>query len=79
MKGLGALGFEVQAPKATFYVWMEVDDCMHFATRLLDEAGIVVTPGVGFGSGGDGYIRFALTRSTGRIQEAVDRMGDLVS
>jgi LL-diaminopimelate aminotransferase len=79
IKGLGALGFEVQAPKATFYVWMEVDDCMQFATRLLDEAGIVVTPGVGFGSGGDGYIRFALTRSTGRIQEAVDRMGDLVS
>jgi LL-diaminopimelate aminotransferase len=79
IKGLGALGFEVQAPKATFYVWMEVDDCMQFATRLLDEAGIVVTPGVGFGSGGDGYVRFALTRSTGRIQEAVDRMGELVS
>ncbi len=79
VKGLGALGFEVQAPKATFYVWMEVDDCMQFATRLLDEAGIVVTPGVGFGSGGDGYVRFALTRSTGRIQEAVDRMRELLS
>jgi len=77
VKGLLALGFEVEAPKATFYVWMAVDDCMGFATRLLDEAGIVVTPGIGFGSGGDGYVRFALTRSTDRIQEAVDRIGRL--
>jgi LL-diaminopimelate aminotransferase len=64
---------------ATFYVWMAVDDCMKFATRLLDEAGIVVTPGIGFGSGGDGYVRFALTRSSERIMEAVDRIGRLSS
>jgi LL-diaminopimelate aminotransferase len=56
---------------------MAVDDCMAFATRLLDEAGIVVTPGIGFGSGGDGYVRFALTRSAGRIREAVERIGGL--
>lgn len=72
--GLRKLGFLVDAPKATFYVWMPVEDCMAFATRMLDEAGIVVTPGIGFGSGGAGYIRFALTRSTGRIQEALGRM-----
>jgi LL-diaminopimelate aminotransferase len=78
IKGLHALGFDVEAPKATFYVWMAVDDCMKFATRLLDEAGIVVTPGIGFGSGGDGYVRFALTRSSDRIQEAVDRIGGLL-
>jgi len=47
---------------------------MAFATRMLDEAGIVVTPGIGFGSGGDGYVRFALTRSTDRIRQALDRM-----
>ncbi len=76
-KGLREIGFEVEAPKATFYVWMAVDDCMKFAARLLDEAAIVVTPGIGFGSGGDGYVRFALTRSTERIQEAVDRIGRL--
>ncbi|MDD1708925.1 MAG: LL-diaminopimelate aminotransferase [Methanoregulaceae archaeon] len=79
VKGLRALGFDVEAPKATFYVWMAVDDCMKFATRLLDEAGIVVTPGIGFGSGGDGYVRFALTRSSERILEAVDRIGRLSS
>ena len=77
IKGLHALGFDVTAPKATFYVWMAVDDSMQFATRLLDEAGIVVTPGIGFGSGGDGYVRFALTRSTERILEALDRIGGL--
>jgi LL-diaminopimelate aminotransferase len=72
--GLRSLGFEVTAPKATFYVWMAIDDCMTFATRLLDEAGIVVTPGIGFGGGGDGYVRFALTRSSERIREALARM-----
>ncbi len=72
--GLRELGFAVDAPRATFYVWMAVEDCMGFATRMLDEAGIVVTPGIGFGSGGDGYVRFALTRSTDRIRQALDRM-----
>lgn len=72
--GLRKLGFLIDTPKATFYVWMPVEDCMAFATRMLDEAGIVVTPGIGFGSGGAGYVRFALTRSTGRIQEALGRM-----
>ena len=72
--GLRRLGYSVDAPRATFYVWMPVEDCMSFATRMLDEAGIVVTPGIGFGSGGDGFVRFALTRSTARIREALARM-----
>lgn len=72
--GLRKLGFSVDSPKATFYVWMPVADCMAFATRMLDEAGIVVTPGIGFGSGGSGYVRFALTRSSDRIREALGRM-----
>ncbi|KQC08305.1 MAG: LL-diaminopimelate aminotransferase [Methanolinea sp. SDB] len=74
VKGLLDLGFSVKPPKATFYVWMAVDDCMKFATRMLDEAGIVVTPGIGFGTAGEGYVRFALTRSLERIREALDRM-----
>ncbi len=72
--GLRALGFAVEAPKATFYVWLPVEDSMAFAARLLDEAAIVATPGVGFGSHGEGYVRFALTRSVERIREALERM-----
>ena len=74
VKGLRSLGYEVTAPKATFYVWMPVDDCMEFAATMLDKAGIVVTPGLGFGSGGEGFVRFALTRSKERIAEAIERM-----
>ncbi|TAJ44530.1 LL-diaminopimelate aminotransferase [Methanofollis fontis] len=75
VRGLSDLGYDVQAPKATFYVWMPVDDCMATAARFLDEAGVVVTPGVGFGESGAGYVRFAITRSVERIQEAVERIG----
>ena len=74
VKGLGSLGYDVSAPKATFYVWMKVDDSMKFSARLLDEAGIVATPGIGFGANGEGYVRFAITRSVERITEAVSRM-----
>ena len=74
MPGSAELGFDVPAPKATFYVWMPVNDCMSFAAKLLNEAGIVVTPGIGFGSAGEGYVRFAITRPVERIQEAIGRM-----
>ncbi|MGC9434551.1 MAG: LL-diaminopimelate aminotransferase [Methanomicrobiales archaeon] len=74
VNGLEAAGFDVPTPKATFYVWMPVDDSMAFAARMLDEAGIVVTPGTGFGPGGEGFVRFALTRSVERIEEAIDRI-----
>jgi len=72
--GLRSLGFDVPAPKATFYVWVPVNDCMAFAAKLLNEAGIVATPGVGFGSSGEGYVRFAITRPVARIREAIERM-----
>ena len=77
VSGLSSLGYQVSAPKATFYVWMPVDDCMGFAARLLNEAGIVVTPGLGFGSSGEKYVRFALTRPAGRIREALDRIAGM--
>ncbi len=72
--GLRDLGFDVPLPKATFYVWLPVNDCMAFAAKLLNEAGIVATPGVGFGSSGEGYVRFAITRPVARIREAIERM-----
>ena len=72
--GLRDLGFDVPVPKATFYVWLPVDDCMAFAAKLLNGAGIVATPGIGFGSAGEGYVRFAITRPVTRIREAIERM-----
>ena len=75
--GLRELGFPVALPQATFYVWMPVENGFEFARRLLDEAGIVVTPGIGFGGYGEKYVRFAITRSKERIAEALDRMRGL--
>lgn len=74
VSGLKDLGFDVTAPKATFYVWMKVPDSMSFAQKMLNEAGIVVTPGTGFGKNGEGYIRFAITRNVDRINEGLERM-----
>ncbi|AGB49245.1 LL-diaminopimelate aminotransferase [Methanomethylovorans hollandica DSM 15978] len=80
LKGLQGIGLDVKPPKATFYVWAPVPngyDSMGFSQLLLEEAGIVATPGVGFGQHGEGYIRFALTQSVDRINEAVARMEKL--
>ena len=72
--GLQSLDFSVHVPKASFYVWMKVSDSVAFTARMLNEAGIVVTPGTGFGPNGEGYVRFAITRPVERINEAVARM-----
>ena len=75
--GLNRVGFEVRAPRATFYVWARCPaglDSMTCAGRLLDEAAIVAVPGIGFGGPGDRYVRFALTVDEERIGEAVARL-----
>ncbi len=78
LAGLKGLGLEVKPPKATFYVWTRVKgSSLEFSRMLLEKAGIVATPGVGFGECGEGYIRFALTQSVERINEAVERMRKL--
>jgi LL-diaminopimelate aminotransferase len=76
VEGLREAGFEVESPKATFYLWIRVPDgytSAELATRLLEE-GIVVTPGNGFGEPGEGYIRMALTQRRHRIAEAIKRI-----
>ncbi len=76
--GLKELGLPVKPPSATFYVWVRVEGkSVDFTSILLEKAGIVATPGIGFGEYGEGYIRFALTQSVDRINEAVDRMHKL--
>lgn len=74
VSGLQSLGFTVHVPKATFYVWMKVDNSVAFTQKMINEAGIVVTPGTGFGPNGEGYVRFAITRPVERISEAIERM-----
>jgi LL-diaminopimelate aminotransferase len=74
---LASIGWTVEKPRGTFYVWAPIpegNDSMAFSKRLLERCGIVATPGVGFGRGGEGYIRFALTVGEERLEEAVDRM-----
>ncbi len=75
--GLNALGWRAIKPRATFYVWIKIPaktNSISFAARLLKEADIVATPGVGFGKYGEGYIRMALTVSKERINEALERI-----
>ena len=72
---LAGLGFELQKPKATLYLWARVGgDSVAFCQRLLEETGIVATPGVGFGQCGEGYIRFSITQPTERVELAVERL-----
>lgn len=75
--GLRALGLDPVEPRATFYVWIPVPKgytSAAFCTHLLENAGIVTTPGNGFGKSGEGYIRIALTQEKGRLREALSRM-----
>lgn len=78
--GLQRLGIKARPPQATFYVWAEVPQgytSASFASHLLENAGIVSTPGNGFGAPGEGYFRMALTVSTERLQEAVERIAKM--
>jgi len=74
VESLNKLGFKCEAPKATFYVWVNCNgDSMKFASRLLD-AGVAITPGIGFGKYGEGYARITFTQPIERIKEACERI-----
>lgn len=76
--GLRTLGWDVPSPRATFYVWAAVPggDDQTFAARLLD-AGVVVVPGSGYGTHGNGYVRMCLTVDEAEIDEVLDRLSSL--
>jgi LL-diaminopimelate aminotransferase len=77
VKGLQDVGFEVESPRATFYLWIKVPEgytSAELTERLLEDAGLVVTPGNGFGEPGEGYFRIALTQKRERLAEAVQRL-----
>jgi len=79
--GLKSAGIEVSKPKATFYLWVRVPDgytSMQFSMSLLERAGVVVTPGIGFGEYGEGFVRFSLCLDIERIKEACERITDIL-
>lgn len=77
VKALTAAGWKVRPPEATFYIWAPVPpgwSSADFARRMLEEIDVLVTPGSGFGRSGEGYVRFSLTSSNERIEEAAARI-----
>ena len=77
IKGLHEAGWPVQSPKASMYVWARIPEryralgSLEFAKELLAQAKVSVSPGIGFGDYGDGYVRFALIENENRIRQAV--------
>jgi len=74
---LNEIGLKARIPKATFYIWAKIPQgytSMDFTKKLLDEAGIAVTPGNGYGKEGEGYIRLSLTISDDRLEQGIDRL-----
>lgn len=84
VEGLNSIGWQVEKPKATFYVWAHIPPkftaltSMEFASVLVEEAGVVAAPGTGFGEYGEGYVRFALVESEERLKIAIDRIDKLL-
>lgn len=77
VKGLHEAGWMVENPKASMYVWAKIPEpyahlgSLEFAKRLLAEAKVCVSPGIGFGDYGDTHVRFALIENQDRIRQAV--------
>jgi alanine-synthesizing transaminase len=76
VKGLKQAGWIVEPPRATMFAWAEIPEkfrkmgSLEFCKLLIKEAGVAVSPGIGFGEGGDNYVRFALVENEHRIRQA---------
>ncbi|MEX0890957.1 MAG: aminotransferase class I/II-fold pyridoxal phosphate-dependent enzyme [Gemmatimonadota bacterium] len=79
VSALAVAGMEATAPRATMYLWTRAPgaDDAAFARRALTEAGVVLMPGSALGSGGAGWLRYALTQPADRLREAADRLSAL--
>ncbi|WP_133129681.1 alanine transaminase [Legionella yabuuchiae] len=81
--GLNELGWEVERPKATMFVWAPIPPfyremgSLEFSKYLLKKASVAVSPGIGFGQQGDAYVRFGLIENTQRIRQALRNMKTL--
>lgn len=82
LPALRAIGLQAATPHASLYVWSSVppgQTSAEFAAKVLERAGVSLTPGTVFGAGGEGYFRLALTAPTRRVAEAMQRMTELLS
>ena len=76
-KGLHEAGWMVEVPKASMYIWAKIPEAyasmgsLEFAKKLLAEAKVCVSPGIGFGDYGDDHVRFALIENQDRIRQAI--------
>lgn len=76
-EGLTAAGWPVEKPKATMFVWAKIPEAyqsigsLEFSKKLLLEAKVAVSPGIGFGQYGDGHVRFALIENEHRTRQAL--------
>ncbi len=77
VEGLDKAGWRIEKPKATMFVWAEIPEpfrkmgSLEFSKHLIKEAGVAVSPGIGFGEYGDGHVRFALIENEHRLRQAV--------
>ncbi len=81
--GLNRLGWKVEKPKATMFVWAEIPEqfqeigSLEFVKRLIKKAKVAVSPGIGFGEGGDRYVRFSLVENEHRTRQAIRGIRDI--
>jgi len=82
VNGLNKMGWKTDKPKATFYIWTQIpkeeQSSMEFVKKLIN-VGVIVTPGIGFGKYGEGFVRFALTQPLERIKEALERIEKVIN
>ena len=80
-EGLTRLGWEIDPPKATMFVWAKIPEpwremgSINFSMKLIEEAGVAVSPGGGFGPDGEGYLRLAIVENAQRLRQAVRQIG----
>jgi len=77
IKALRQIGLKVRVPKASFYIWAKLPEgytSIDFTKKLLDETNIAVTPGIGYGTEGEGYIRLSMTLADDRLDEGIKRL-----
>lgn len=77
VEGLRDLGWDIEKPRAAIYVWVPVPpeySATEFATVVLEKAGVVVTPGIGYGQYGEGFVRISLCVEKERIVTALERL-----